>query len=318
MIRQGNKNPKVHVYTYVTENTFDSYLYQLVEQKQKFISQIMTSKTPMRSMEDIDEKALSYGEIKALATGDKRILEKTTLDAEVGKLQLIKQNFMSQKFELQDKLAKYYPSAIEMQNAKIEAMEEDCIKLQECTKISTDNKENNFSPMTLNCVTYTNKEQAAKLLLAEIQSLKGMEVREIGEYRGFKISIAYDSLTRNIRATLRNKYSYSTDLGLDAFGNITRINNLLDNIEKRIPEERIKLDNLINQMEIANVEVQKEFPQEQELKEKLEKLNTLNAELNIKNDENEIIDDFDNSLETGKDKEILDKCNKHKDENMRF
>lgn len=307
MIRQGNQNSKVNVYTYVTEGTFDSYLYQLVEQKQKFISQIMTSRTSMRSMEDIDEKALSYGEIKALATGDSRILEKTNLDADVNKLTLLKQNFLNQQYELQDKLIKFYPSAIEMQNAKINAMEEDIIKLQENT-LTSPSDEKVFSPMTINCVKYTDKEKAAKMLLAVLQDLKGMEVRDIGEYRGFNMSVSFDSITRNVRITLKNRYSYSTDLGLDGFGNITRINNLLDNIEKQIPEERNKLDTLNQQMETAKVEVQREFPQEQELKEKQEKLNKLNAELNIKTDENEIIDDFE-------EKETSNTPTKEKDKN---
>lgn len=306
MIRQGNQNSKVNVYTYVTEGTFDSYLYQLVEQKQKFISQIMTSRTSMRSMEDIDEKALSYGEIKALATGDTRILEKTNLDADVSKLTLLKQSFLNQKYELQDKLIKFYPSAIEMQNAKIAAMEEDVIKLRDNT-LTSDNKENVFSPMTINCVEYTDKEKAGKMLLAVLQDLKGMEVRDIGEYRGFNMSVSFDSVSRNIRVTLKNRYSYSTDLGLDAYGNITRINNLLDNIKAKIPDERNKLDTLNQQMETAKVEVQKEFPQEQELKEKMDKLNQLNAELNIKIDENEIIDDFDDEKENDKSKEKSDK-----------
>lgn len=193
-----------------------------------------------------------------------------------------------------------------MQNAKIAAMEEDIIKLQDNTLTSA-NKENIFSPMTINCVKYTDKEKAGKMLLAVLQDLKGMEVRDIGEYRGFNMSVSFDSVTRNVRVTLKNKYSYSTDLGVDAYGNITRINNLLDNIEARIPEERNKLDTLNAQMETAKVEVQKEFPQEQELTEKMEKLNKLNAELNIKIDENEIIDDFDDEPKNDKSMEKSDK-----------
>ena len=292
MIRQGNQNKLVHTYTYVTEGTFDAYLYQLVENKQKFISQIMTSKSPSRTMNDIDERALNYGEIKALATGDKRILEKTNLDADVSKLTLLKQNFMSQKYELQDKIAKYFPEAIKIQDEKIECMESDLIKLQEYTRPNKDG----FSPMKINNVEYSNKEQASKILLAELQNLKVMEQKTIGDYRGFNISISFDSLTRNMKVTLKNKFSYTTELGIDAFGNITRINNLLDNIEKRIPEEREKLDNIKNQLETAKIEVQKVFPQENELKTKQERLTILNSELNIKEDENEIIDD-DNEID---------------------
>lgn len=294
MIRQGNENKIVHVYTYVTEGTFDSYLYQLVEQKQKFISQIMTSKTPMRSMEDIDERALSYGEIKALATGNPKILEKTNLDVEVNKLKLIKQNFMSQKYDLQDKIIKFFPEEISRQNEKISAMEEDSIKLQNSTKVSSSD-EKAFSPMTINGVEYTDKEKAAKVLLSECQNIRDMESKYIGEYRGFKMELSYDSFVKSMRITLKNKYTYRTELGTDAFGNITRINNLLENIEKQIPLERDKLDNLNKQFETAKIEVTKEFPQEQELKEKQDRLNQINAELNIKDDENEIIGDDEES-----------------------
>ena len=311
MIRQGNENKLVHTFTYVTEGTFDSYLFQLVENKQKFISQIMTSKSPSRTMNDIDERALNYGEIKALATGDKRILEKTNLDAEVSKLTLLKQNFMSQKYELQDKIIKFYPEEISKQNEKIECMEQDLLKLQEYTKPNKDG----FSPMKLNNVEYSDKEQAAKTLMAELQSLKGMEEITIGTYRGFDLSVSFDSFTKNMRATLRNKYSYTTDLGTDGYGNITRINNLLDNIEKRIPEERDKLDNIQNQLETAKVEVQKDFSQEQDLKDKQKRLSELNAELNIKEDENEVIDDVE---ETKENKKELDKIDPNKNDDTRF
>ena len=291
MVRQGNQNKEVNVYSYVTEGTFDAYLYQLVEQKQTFISQIMTSKSPSRTMNDVDERALSYGEIKALATGNPKILEKTNLENDISKITLIRQNFMNQKYELQDKIIKYFPEAISRQNEKIGAMEEDFVKLQEHTVASSNEKENVFSPMTINDKVYDKKDIAGKVLLEELQKLKGMETKTIGEYRGFKMSISFDSFTKLMKITLKNKYSYTADLGTDSFGNITRINNLLDNIEKRIPEERDKLDNLEKQFEIAKVEVTKEFPQEEELKSKQAKLAEVNAELNIKDDENEIIDD---------------------------
>lgn len=168
MIRQGNENKKVYVYSYVTEKTFDSYMYQLVEQKQKFISQIMTSKTPARTMEDIDDKALTYGEIKALATGNPKILEKTSLDTDVAKLKLLKQEFMNQKYSLQDKIIKYFPEEIARLNNKIGAMEEDTIKLQEYTRPNADA----FSPMKINGITYTEKQDAGKKLLECIQNLK--------------------------------------------------------------------------------------------------------------------------------------------------
>lgn len=287
MIRQGNRNKKVHVYTYVTEGTFDAYLYQLVEQKQKFISQIMTSKTPMRTMEDIDEKALSYGEIKALATGNPKILEKTNLDSEVAKLKLLKQNFMSQKYDLQDKTLKYFPQEIAKSNERIAAMEEDIIKLQEYTKPNADG----FSPMKFGNQTYSDKENAGKKLLECFKELKSMEEKEIGEYRGFKMKLAFNSFSKNFQLTLKNKYHYMVELGSDVFGNITRINNCLESIEKDIPKERDWLDNLNHQLENAKVEVQKEFPQEQELQDKEKRLEALNIELKLNEQDKELLGD---------------------------
>lgn len=287
MIRQGNENKKVFVYSYVTEKTFDSYMYQLVEQKQKFISQIMTSKTPARTMEDIDDKALTYGEIKALATGNPKILEKTSLDTDVAKLKLLKQEFMNQKYSLQDKIIKYFPEEIARLNNKIGAMEEDIIKLQEYTRPNADG----FSPMKINGITYTEKQEAGKKLLESIQNLKSIETREIGEYRGFTMEMSFDSITRNIRLKLKNKFRYSIDLGTDVNGNITRINNCLENIAKDIPHERDLLDNTYFQLENAKQESQKEFPKEQELQEKLRKLEEINAELKINENEHEMLGD---------------------------
>lgn len=285
MIRQGNENKKVYVYSYVTEKTFDSYMYQLVEQKQKFISQIMTSKIPARTMEDIDDKALTYGEIKALATGNPKILEKTSLDTDVAKLRLLKQEFMNQKYSLQDKIIKYFPEEIARLNNKIAAMEEDIIKLEEYTKPNLDG----FSPMKINGIAYTDKQEAGKKLLESIQDLKSMEVKEIGEYRGFTMEISFNSFSKNIRLKLKNKFSYSIDLGTDINGNITRINNCLENISKDIPHEREKLDNTYFQLENAKEESQKEFPKEQELQEKLRKLEEINAELKINENDHEML-----------------------------
>ena len=305
MIRQGNENKKVYVYSYVTEKTFDSYMYQLVEQKQKFISQIMTSKTPARTMEDIDDKALTYGEIKALATGNPKILEKTSLDTDVAKLRLLKQEFMNQKYSLQDKIIKYFPEEIARLNNKIGAMEEDTIKLQEYTRPNADG----FSPMKINGITYTEKQEAGKKLLESIQDLKSMETREIGEYRGFTMEISFDSITRNIRLKLKNKFSYSIDLGTDVNGNITRINNCLENIAKDIPHERDLLDNTYFQLENAKQESQKEFPKEQELQEKLRKLEEINAELKINENEHEMLgDEKEEKQDKSPDKNSPERC----------
>ena len=305
MIRQGNENKKVFVYSYVTEKTFDSYMYQLVEQKQKFISQIMTSKTPARSMEDIDDKALTYGEIKALATGNPKILEKTTLDTEVSKLKLLKQEFMNQRYSLQDKVIKYFPELIARLNNKIGAMEEDIVKLNEYTKPNKDG----FSPMKIDGILYTEKQDAGKKLLECIQNLKSMEEKNIGEYRGFTMEVSFDSFTRNIKLKLKNKFSYSIDLGTDVNGNITRINNCLENIAKDIPIERERLDNTKFQLENAKQEIQKEFPKEQELKEKLKKLDEINAELKINENEHEILGNEKEEKENIiQDKKVLERC----------
>lgn len=305
MIRQGNENEKVFVYSYVTEKTFDSYMYQLVEQKQKFISQIMTSKTPARTMEDIDDKALTYGEIKALATGNPLILEKTTLDTEVSKLKLLKQEFMNQKYLLQDKVIKYFPEEIARLNNKIGAMEEDTICLEERTKTNEDG----FSPMKLEGTLYTEKQAAGKKLLECVQGLKSMEVKEIGEYRGFKMEISFDSFSKNIRLKLKNKFSYSLDLGTDVSGNITRINNCLENISRDIPHEREKLDNTNFQLENAKCEIQKEFPQEQILKEKLKKLDEINAELKINDNSHEMLgDEQEEKEDRALDKKSPERC----------
>ena len=287
MIRQGNENDKVFVYSYVTEKTFDSYMYQLVEQKQKFISQIMTSKTPSRTMEDVDEKALTYGEIKALATGNPKILEKTNLDSEVSKLKLLKQNFMSQKYDLQDKTLKYFPQEIVKLNEKIGAMEEDTIKLQEYTKPNNDG----FSPMTFEGRVISDKETAGKMIIEYCKNLKSMEEKEIGEYRGFKMKLSFNSFSKNFQMTLKNKYHYILDLGTDVYGNITRINNCLESIERDIPGERDTLDNLKHQLENAKIEIQKEFPQEQELQEKQKRLDELNIELKLNENDKEIFAD---------------------------
>ena len=306
IIRQGNQNEKVYTYTYVTEGTFDAYLYQLVEQKQKFISQIMTSKTPMRTMEDIDEKALSYGEIKALATGNPKILEKTNLDSDVAKLNLLKQDFYSQKYLLQDKIAKYYPAEIEKAEEKIAAMEEDTIKLQEYTKNNSDG----FSPMKINGIVFTDKNSAGMKILECCKGIKSTDSVELGDYRGFKMNLTFDSVNREFKMVLTNKFSYFVELGQDIIGNITRINNCLEAIETKIPMERDKLDNTKIQLENAKKEVEKEFPQEQELQEKQKRLNELNVELKLNEQDKELFSDDKDDNEVQKDKNSRDDRNR--------
>ena len=299
IIRQGNSNKLVHIFRYVTEKTFDAYMFQLVENKQKMISQIMTSKTPVRTAEDVDETALSYAEIKALASGNPKILEKTNLDSEVSKLTLLKQEFLNQKYLIEDKIVKYFPQQIARLEAQIGAMEEDMLKLNDYTKPNLDG----FSPMKIDGMIYTEKEVAGKKFLETMQNIKSMESKEIGEYRGFKMNLSFDSITRNFRLTLKNKFQYSIDLGTDAYGNITRINNCLEGIEKQIPTEREKLDDMIQQFENAKIEAQKEFPQESELQEKSKRLDELNIELNMNEKVDEILDDADIEIEKDKQKD---------------
>ena len=293
IVRQGNENKKVKLYTYLTEKTFDSYMYQLLEKKQRYISQTMTSKIPIRDMEDVSEKALNYGEIKALATGDERIKDKTRLDGEVSRLQLLKQSFLSEKFRLEDMIKNYYPKEIEYLNKKIENLEEDIVTLNE----KTTPNEDGFSPMTIDNKVYNKKDEAGKMLLAISQNIKLNEERIIGNYRGFDMILLVErTLSQlSIKLKLQNKNTYSVDLGTDAFGNITRINNCLDGIVKDLPNERNSLDDLYKKFENAKIETKKDFEQEKELKEKMEKLRKLNDELGIKDDDEDNVELFDDS-----------------------
>ena len=289
IIRQGNTNKKVDIYRYVTEGTFDAYLYHLVEQKQRFISQIFTSKTPIRSMEDIDEVVLSYAEIKALAAGNPKIIEKTELDAQVTKLKLLKQNYLNQKYELEDKIIKYYPNEIK----RLEKYIDDLLKDNEHLKLNT--PYDDFEKMEINNIIYNNKEQAGTKLLEVIQSITRLNNETpIGLYRGFKMSVHYNGLMEEHCLTLTNIHSYKLSLGSDIFGNITRINNTLDGIEDMITRETDKLIETKRQFEIAKREKEIPFSKEDELKEKTRRLNKLNKELSVNNkEENEMLDDND-------------------------
>ena len=300
MIRQGNENKKVFIYSYVTEKTFDAYMYQLVEKKQKFISQVMTSKTPERTMQDIDEKALTYGEIKALATGDKRILEKTELDTEVSKLILLRNSFLNQKYLLQDRISKYYPEQISQLNNVISAIEKDKVILNENTKPNKDG----FSPMIIDGITYTEKADAGHNLLEKIKLLTSIDNVEIGEYRGFKMLVSFNSILNIPTITLKNNYSYITQLGFDENGNITRINNCLENIEKVLQDKNNELNNTYLQLENAKKESNSEFPKENELKEKESRLKELNKELKLDEIKSEVCDEEENEKEELKDKEL--------------
>ena len=279
IIRQGNQNKQVYVYNYVTESTFDAYLYQTLENKQKFISQIMTSKSPMRSCDDIDEQALSYAEIKALCAGDPRIREKMDLDVQVAKLKVLRGDFQNQKYRLEDKLLKTFPEEIQKQKTRIAALQQD----SQIAATHPQDKEN-FCGMTIKGMVYDDKKAAGERLLLARQEMPNADMMLLGTYRGFELNIRFDSFKNEHQAVLRAELSYPVLLGDDARGNITRLDNAIDNFADRIADAENALQNLEQQKQAAEVEVAKPFAQEEELAEKSARLAELNALLNIDRD----------------------------------
>ncbi len=279
IIRQGNQNKQVYVYNYVTESTFDAYLYQTLENKQKFISQIMTSKSPMRSCDDIDEQALSYAEIKALCAGDPRIREKMDLDVQVAKLKVLRGDFQNQKYRLEDKLLKTFPEEIQKQKTRIAALQQD----SQIAAAHPQDKEN-FCGMTIKGMVYDDKKAVGERLLLARQEMPNADMMLLGTYRGFELNIRFDSFKNEHQAVLRAELSYPVSLGDDARGNITRLDNAIDNFTDRIADAENALQNLEQQKQAAEVEVAKPFAQEEELAEKSARLAELNALLNIDRD----------------------------------
>jgi len=284
--RQGNMFPEVEVYRYVTEQTFDAYLYQLVESKQKFISQIMTSKSPVRSAEDVDEVALSFAEVKMLATGDARFKEKMDLDIQVSKLRVLKQSYLSEHYDLEDRVLKYYPQTIKEYEERIAGYENDAA-LAEQHKPQGEDK---FCPMTLKGVTYTEKADAGEMLLAICKDYPMSAATEIGSYRGFRIEIYYDTVNAHYCMNLCGKAKHKVDLGADALGNLTRIENELSKLPARLEAAKTKKAETIVQLETAKEEIKKPFAFEDELKEKTERLNALNIELNLNEKDTSVMD----------------------------
>jgi N12 class adenine-specific DNA methylase/adenine-specific DNA methylase len=274
--RQGNLNEEVGIYRYVTEATFDAYLWQTVENKQKFISQIMTSKSPVRSCEDVDEAALSYAEIKALCAGNPKIKEKMDLDIDVARLKLLKSNHQSSQYRLEDNLLKYFPENIERNKGYIKGFEQDLQTLKAHIP-----KDGEFMPMVIKSDTLTDKDNAGAALLEACKEVKGSESVEIGSYRGFSMHLSFDSFNREFQLTLKGAISHPAKLGMDARGNLIRIDNALAAMPERLKAVTNQLDNLYNQQAAAKAELGKPFPQEQELKEKTVRLSTLDAELNM-------------------------------------
>ena len=293
IIRQGNQNKQVYVYNYVTESTFDAYLYQTLENKQKFISQIMTSKSPMRSCDDIDEQALSYAEIKALCAGDPRIREKMDLDVQVAKLKVLRGDFQNQKYRLEDKLLKTFPEEIQKQKTRIAALQQD----SQIAAAHPQDKEN-FCGMTIKGMVYDDKKAAGERLLLARQEMPNADMMLLGTYRGFELNIRFDSFKNEHQAVLRAELSYPVSLGDDARGNITRLDNAIDNFADRIADAENALQNLEQQKQAAEVEVAKPFAQEEELAEKSARLAELNALLNIDRDRSSSQDAPEESEET--------------------
>ena len=276
IIRQGNRNKEVHIYRYVTEGTFDSYLWQTLENKQKFISQIMTSKSPVRSCEDIDETALSYAEIKALCAGDERIEEKMDLDVDVARLKLMKANHQSQQYRLEDNILRYFPEQIEQAKGFIAGFEADMQTLA-----AHPHPKDGFVGMEVRGDLLTDKENAGAALLDAFKEVKGLEPLPIGTYRGFQMSLTVEDFGRNFILTLKGQMSHRVELGKDPRGNLTRIENVLNAMPDRMAVQQSRLDNLYAQIETAKAELGKPFPQEEELRQKSARLAQLNIELNI-------------------------------------
>ena len=283
IIRQGNENPSVDIYSYVTEGTFDAYLYQLVESKQKFISQIMTSKSPVRSADDVDEQALSYAEIKALASGNPLIKEKMDLDIEVSKLKLLKSNHLNQKYSLEDAISKTFPKQIAETQARIAGYGADIAAIKENTHPNADG----FSPLVLAGATYADKKEAGAALLTICQNMLSPEATQIGSYRGLTLELSFDSFSQEYRLTMVGRLRHTVTLGTDVFGNLQRMDNALEALPLKEQTCREQLSNLQTQLETAKVEVQKPFPREEELKAKTARLEELNALLNMDNKEPE-------------------------------
>ncbi|NSF05592.1 N-6 DNA methylase [Fusicatenibacter saccharivorans] len=276
-IRQGNQNPKVEIIRYVTEGTFDAYLYQTIENKQKYISQIMTSKSPARSVEDIDEVALSYAEIKALATGNPHIKEKMDLDIQVSRLQLLKQSFLNQKYEMEDKVAKYFPEKIRQQELLIRQYEEDIQKV----KAHTPTDREAFPVMQIGDHVYTEKKEAGQAIIEACKAMKSPEPVPLGTYRGLSMELSYSSVSQEFVIALHGKGTYKVPLGTDIYGNITRLDNKMNELPDNLTRSREQLETAKSQLETAKAEAQKEFPQEKELAEKVARLGELNVLLDM-------------------------------------
>lgn len=286
IVRQGNMHDEVDIYTYVTENTFDSYLYQLVESKQKFIGQIMTSKSPVRSAEDIDETALSYAEIKALCTGNPYIKEKMDLDIDVQRLRLMKASHLSQRYALEDQIIKKFPQEIASYEQIMQGLQADITAAKEHTRPNEDG----FSPMVIEGVVHSSKKAAGSAILEVCRNMTTPDPISLGQYRGFAMQLHFDSMKREYVITLQGQLTHPVSLGTDIFGNIQRLDNVIESFPERVENCRALLENVHHQLEAAKTEAQAPFPREDELKAKSARLDELNILLNLDKKENEIVD----------------------------
>ena len=286
IVRQGNQNPEVEIFRYITEGTFDAYLYQLVESKQRFIAQIMTSKAPARAAEDVDETALSYAEIKALATGNPQIIEKCNLDMEVSKLNMLRASHLSQRYALEELVLRKYPAEIKELSERIAGYEQDSARLAEHPKPAE-----GIAPMVLNDVTYAERENAGKAIIEACTHMNGAETVSIGSYRGFSMLLSYDGAANEFRMVLKGKLSHTAVLGADAGGNVTRIDNALEKITEHLANARSQLAHTTEQLENARTEMTAPFPKEAELAEKTRRLNELNVLLNLNEQDRPVMAD---------------------------
>ena len=284
IIRQGNQNPEVQIYRYVTEGTFDSYLYQMVENKQRFISQVFTSKAPARVMQEIDDVVLSYNEIKALATGNPQIIERANLETEVNKLKMLRASFLSQRYELEDKVLQYYPKEIQQYEERIAGYTADIARRDKNTQ------GDGFPPMNVKGMTYTEKAQAGQALLDACSQMESTEPVSIGSYRGFGMELSYEAFSKEYQVSLKGELSHRVSLGTDVFGNITRLDNALNGLEQRLESNREALERTKEQMVVAQAESEKPFPREQELREKSQRLAELTKLLKLDEKDRELLD----------------------------
>ena len=303
IIRQGNSNDEVEIFRYVTEQTFDAYLYQLVEGKQKFASQIMSSKSPVRSAEDIDETALSYAEIKMLATGNPYIKEKMDLDIQVQKLRLLKSNFLSERYSLEDKVLSYFPKKLAEYDERIAGMEKDIITAKEHPKANGDS----FVGMIVNGIPYSERADAGAAIIDVCKTLPDTNTYPLGEYRGFRLEVYYDSFEHQHRVIVKGSLSYNGTLGTDGVGNVVRIDNIIDGLEGTLITTKQQRENTQVQFETAKEEIKKPFAKEEELKQKEARLNELNALLNVDKKENDLVDDAPDEGDASPSKKPIDR-----------